>query len=106
MERPEAESGQQAPNDAAASARRFAVIVGKPADGSASRIEAPRRLLGVWSLLQATYEQIDRAVLPPEGMPRLQHQLQAIRSELENTVSPSLPTELRRIAPPRDEAPA
>ena len=42
--------------------------------------------------------------LPPEGM--LQRQPQAIRRELEDTVSPSLAAELRRIALPRDEAPS
>jgi hypothetical protein len=36
----------------------------------------------------------------------LQRQLQEIRRELENTVSPALATELRRIAPPREEAPS
>ncbi len=85
---------------------RFAVVVGEPAGGSACRVEAPGQLLRVWSLLQATYEQIDRAAPPPEGMPRLQRQLQAIRRELENTVSPPLAAELRRIAPPGDEAPS
>jgi Bacterial proteasome activator len=86
--------------------RRFAVVVGEPAGDSACRIEAPGRLLRVWSLLQATHDQIEHAALPPEGMPRLQRQLQAIRRELENTVSPPLAAELRRIAPPRDEAPS
>ena len=104
MERPDAGSGQQAANDAAAP-ERFTVIVGEPADGSACRIEAPGLLLRVWSLLRATQEQID-AALSPESMPRLQRQLQEIRRELENTVSPSLAAELRRIAPPRDEAPS
>jgi len=106
MERPAAASGQQAENDAAAPVRRFAVIVGEPAGGSACRIEAPGRLLRVWSLLQATHEQIEHGALPSEGMPLLQRQLQAIRRELENTVSPPLAAELRRIAPPRDEAPS
>ena len=105
MQRPDAESGQQAENDAAAP-ERFAVIVGEPAGDAACRIQAPGRLLRVWSLLQATHEQIDRAALPPEGMARVQRQLQAIRRELESTVSPSLAAELRRIAPPRDEAPS
>ncbi len=86
--------------------RRFAVIVGEPARGSACRVDAPARLLRIWSLLQATHEQLDRAALPPEGMPRLQRQLQAIRRELETTVSPPLAAELRRISPPRDEAPS
>jgi hypothetical protein len=107
MDRHDAPSGRQQENDVAAPVRRFAVVVGEGADGgSACRIEAPGRLLRVQSLLHSTYEQIDRAGLPPEGMPRLQRQLQAIRRELENTVSPALAAELRRILPPRDEAPS
>lgn len=106
MERSDATSGQQAEDGATAPGLRFAVIVGKPVGGSARRVEAPARLLRVWSLLQATHEQIDQAALPSEGMPRLQRQLQDIRRELEDTVSPALAAELRRVAPPRDEAPS
>ena len=106
MEKPEATTGRQADNDMAAPAR-FAVIIGKPAgDGSASRVEAPDRLLRVWSLLQATYEQSDWAALPAEGVPALQRQLQAIRRELERAVSPPLAAELRRILPPQDGEPS
>jgi len=104
MEGPGHASGRQA-DGAAASAREFAVTIGGPA-GSARRIEEPGRLLRVRSVLQATYEQIDRAALAPEGMPRLQRQLQELRRELESTVSPALAAELRRLLPPRDEAPS
>ena len=98
MDRLEATSGRQAGNDVGAQVRRFAVIVGKPArDGSACRVEDPGRLLRVWSLLQATSEQLDRAALPPEGTPGLQRQLRAIRHELEDAVSPPLAAELRRM---------
>ncbi len=106
MGRPDTASGQQAENGAGGPARRFAVVIGEPANRAACRVEAPGRLLRVWSLLQATYEQIACAALPPEGMPRLERQLQAVRRELESTVSPPLAAELRRIAPPRDEAPS
>lgn len=107
MGRSRAASGRQAKSDAAVPVRRFAVIVGEGAgDSSACRIEAPGRLLRLRSLLNAAHEQIDRAALPPEGVPRLQRQLQAIRRELENTVSPPLAAELRRILPPPDEAPS
>jgi len=106
MERPDAASGQEAENGTAAPVRRFAVVLDTPADGSACRIEAPGRLLRVWSLLQATQQQIDHAAPAPESMSRLQRQLEAIRRELENTVSPSLAAELRRIAPPKNEAPS
>jgi hypothetical protein len=106
MERPEAARGQQPDNDAVAPVGRFAVIVGEPAGGSSCLIQAPGRLLRLWSLLEATHEQIDHAALPPESLPRLQRQLQEIRRELENSLSPSLVAELRRVAPHRDETPS
>jgi proteasome activator-like protein len=106
MDRSGAASGQQADSDAAAPGLRFAVNVGRPADGSARRVEAPARLVRVWSLLEATLEEIGQAPLPPEAMSRLQRQLQEIRRELETTVSPELAGELRRIAQTRDEAPS
>jgi hypothetical protein len=88
-------------------ARGFVVIVGEHADGgSAFRIEDPARLLRVWALLQVTFEQLDGATLPPEGMPGLQRQLQAIRREVERAVSPLVAAELQRIAPWRDAAPS
>ena len=96
-----------AANRAATPGRRFVVIVGEPADGgSAFRIEEPDRLLRVWSLLQATSEQLDGATLPPEGIPGVQRQLEAIHSELERAVSPSLAAELRRILPTHDAIPS
>lgn len=107
MEGSSAVSGQNAYNGAAASARQFAVTIEGAADGGpARRIVEPSRLLRLRSLLHATYEQIDRADPSPEGMPRVQRQLQVIRRELEGTVSPALADELRRILPPRDEAPS
>jgi len=99
-------SGKQAEDDKDRPTRQFAVVVGESAGGAACRIEAPERLLRVWSLLQATHEQIDHGALPPEDLPRLQRQLQAIRRELADTVSPPLAAELQRIAPPWDEAPS
>ena len=105
MKEPET-CGRQGANDVAAPARRFAVIVGKPAGvGSADRIEEPDRLLRAWSLLAAAYEQADWAALPPEGVPTLQRQFLAIRRELERTVSPPLAAELSRILPSWDAAP-
>lgn len=104
MDRPHAGSGRK-PGTGAAPPRRFAVIVGRPAGGSPRRVEAPGRLLRVWSLLEATHEQLDSATLPPESIPQLQRQLQLIRRELEGTLSPALAVELRAIAPPRDETP-
>lgn len=105
MERSEAVSGQRADNGTGAPGLQFVVTVGKPAGGSARQVEAPARLLRVWSLLEATREQIDHAVVPLEVMPRLHRQLREVRRELENAISPELAAELRRIAPPRDAQP-
>jgi hypothetical protein len=106
MEKPAAVSGRPAENDIAGPAR-FAVIIGKPAaGGSACRVEAPDRLLRVWSLLRATYEQSDWAALPPDSVPALQRQLQVIRRDLEKAVSPPLEAELQRLLPPQDAAPS
>ena len=76
MEAAEVTSRQSGNDGAGTPARRFVVIVGERADGgSGFRIEEPDRLLRVWSLLQATSEQLDSATLPPEGIPGLQRQL-------------------------------
>jgi hypothetical protein len=106
MENSATTSGRQAENDVAVP-RRFVVIIGKAeVDGVADRVEAPDRLLRVWSLLQATYGQSDWGALPPESLLALQRQLQAVRRELEQAVSPPLAAELRRILPPQDAVPS
>jgi Protein of unknown function (DUF2587) len=107
METAEVTNRPPANDRAVTSARRFVVIVGEPADGDSQfRIEEPDRLLRVWSLLQATCEQLDASTLPPEGIPGLQRQLQTIHSELERAVSPPLAAELRRILPSHDAVPS
>jgi len=103
----EAEIISRQPKDGVTPPARFVVTVGEPADGgSACRIEEPDRLLRVWSMLQATGEQLDSATLPPEGIPGLQRQLAAIRRELDRAVSPPLAAELRRILPAHETAPS
>jgi len=100
-------TSKQRDDEASGLMRRFVVIVGEPGDdGSAFRIEDPPRLLRAWSMVQETLEQLEGVALPPEGMPGLQRQLQVIRREFEQAVSPPLVAELRRILPPRDAAPS
>jgi hypothetical protein len=107
MEVAEVTSRQPGDDDIPAPAPRFEVIVGDRADGgTALRIDDPARLLRVWSLLQATCQQLESATLPPQGMPAVQRQLQTIRRELERAVSPPLAAELRRILPSRDAEPS
>ena len=103
---PDAASRRRAADDTAAPEREFTVTIGERAGGLPCRVEVPGRLLRIWSLLQATQEQIDVVTVPPEGVPPLQRQLRAIRRELEDTISPALVTELRRIAPPSEDAPS
>jgi len=79
-----------------ASRWRFIVIVGDAAHGDAAlRIEDPALLLRLWSLLQATSDQLDSATLSPE----------VIRRELERAVSRTLDAELRRVLPSHDAIP-
>lgn len=107
MEAKEAASRQPAHDAGTAPVRGFVVIVGEPADGgSAFRIEDPARLLRVWAVLKETSEQLNGATLPPEGMPGLQRQLQVIRREAEQAVSPPMAAELKRIMPSMDAAPS
>jgi len=107
MEAAEAACRQPGDDQGATAVRRFIVIVGESAGGgSASRIEDPARLLRVWSLLQATSEQLEGATLAPEEMPGLQRQLQAVRRELELSVSAPLAAELQRLLPSHDPAPS
>ena len=107
MEATEVRSRQSEGDETPAAVQRFVVIVGEPADGgSAFRVEDPARLLRVWLMLQGTLEQMQGTTLPPEGMARLQRQLQVIRREAERAVSAPLAAELSRILPPRDEPPS
>jgi hypothetical protein len=107
MDAAEIMSRRPGDDEVATPVRRFVVIVGEPAGGGAAfRVEDPARLLRVWSLLQGTVEQLDGAVLPPEGMPGVQGQFRVIRGEVERAVSAPLAAELRRILPPSDAVPS
>jgi hypothetical protein len=107
MEAAEVMSRQPGDDRSVVPIRRFAVIVGEPADrGSANRIEDPARLQRLWLLLQATHDQLAGTALPPEGMPGLPRQLRVFRRELDRVVSPPLAAELRRLLPPQDAEPS
>lgn len=107
MEATEVTGRPSADDQAARPAQRLVVIIGEPADAdSAFRVKDPARLLRVWSMLQATREELDGTTLPPEGMPGVQRQLQVIRREFERAVSAPVAAELARILPPRDAAPS
>jgi len=63
----------------------------------ACRVEAPGRLLRTWFLLNAADQELHQVRPPPEAAPRLQHLLEAVRADLERSVSPALADELRHL---------
>ncbi len=74
------------------------VVLGGPAGARrACRVEAPGRVLRMLSLLNAADEELHQVTLPPQAAPRLQHLLEAVRAELERSVSPALADELRQL---------
>jgi hypothetical protein len=86
---------QPAGHDEAAS--RLAIIVdGRSGSGCAGRVEAPDRVLRMWSLLKAADEELHHVTGPGEAA-RLQQQLEAVTAELQRSVSPTLASELRRL---------
>jgi hypothetical protein len=79
-------------------APRVVVLLGGPAGAHrACRVEAPARVLRMWSLLNAAGRELHQVALPPEAAPRLQHLLETVRADLERSVSPALACELRQL---------
>jgi len=92
-----ARTGQQSAADYAA-APRLAIVLGRR-DGSrcADRVEAPDRVLRMWSLLNNAEEELHQVRLPTGAQVRLGRQLETVTAELERSVSPMLAGELRRL---------
>ena len=53
----------------------------------------------MWCLLNAAHQELHQVRLPPQAAPRLQHLLEAVRADLERSVSPALAGELRHLTP-------
>ncbi len=103
MDTAEDMSGQPTEDVTGAPVQGFVVVVANPASGSlVFRVEDPPRLLRVWSLLQATMDELASATLPPQETAALQRQFQVVREELDRAVSPPLAAELQRTLPPYD----
>ncbi len=74
------------------------ILLGGPAGARRScRVEAPSRVLRMWSLLNAADEELHQVTVPPEATPRFQHLLEVVRADLERSVSPALADELRQL---------
>jgi hypothetical protein len=80
---------------------RLAVILGRAADaGRVCRVDAPDRVLRIWAMLTSASVELHQASLPPETVPRLQRQLDALIAELDRSLSPALAAELHHLAGP------
>jgi hypothetical protein len=78
-------------------APRLAIILrGRIGSGCAGPVEAPDRVLRMWSLLNTADEELHH-VTRPGAAGRLQRQLEAITAELERSVSPALARKLRHL---------
>jgi hypothetical protein len=92
-----ARTGQQ-PADDHAAAPRLAIVLGRhDGSGRVGRVEAPGRVLRMWSLLNNAEEELHRVRLPMGAEARLGRQLETVTAELERSVSPILAGELRRL---------
>ena len=54
------------------------------------QVENPGRVLRMYALLQALNEELHKVTLPPQALPGLQRRLDAVRGELEQSVSGTL----------------
>ena len=63
-------------------------------------MEAPDRVLRLWSLLNAAADDFHLAGVAPGVVPRLQRLVEAVVAELERSVSPALAGELRHLVRP------
>lgn len=63
----------------------------------ACRVEAPARVVRMWSVLYATDKELHQASLPPQALARIERLLATVRAELERSLSPALARELRHL---------
>jgi hypothetical protein len=63
----------------------------------ACRVEAPDRVLRMWTLLNTADDELHRVKLPPGAATRLERELCAVTTEVEQSVSPVLADELHHL---------
>jgi hypothetical protein len=84
-------------DDHAVAPRLAIELPGRGGSGCAGRVEAPDRVLRMWSLLNDAEEELHQVTLPAGAQARLERQLETVTAELERSVSPLLGSELRRL---------
>ena len=72
----------------------------------ACRVEAPARVLRMWTVLTATDHELHQPpVLSSDALPRLHRSLQVVRTELTRSVSAPIAAELSDLLPPLPASP-
>jgi Protein of unknown function (DUF2587) len=74
-------------------------------DRGACRVEAPARVLRMWTVLYAANNELHQAAPTPGALLRLHRSLQVIRTELERSLSAPLAGELSNLLPPPATSP-
>jgi hypothetical protein len=80
-----------------AAARLAVVLNGHSGSPRPCRVEAPDRVLRMWTLLNTADDELHQAKLSPGAAARLERQLRVITTELERSVSPVLADELHHL---------
>ena len=83
------------------------IALNQPGTGcGACRVEAPGRVLRMWTVLTATDHELHQPPAPsPDALPRLRRSLQVVRTELTRSVSVPLAAELSGLLPPQPASP-
>lgn len=86
---------------------RLIIALGRPGAGrGACCVQAPARVLRMWAVLDAANDELHQVPLTPAALRRLQRSIQAIRTELERSVSAPLADELCKLLPRQAAAPS
>lgn len=94
-----------APGVRVATTPRLAVVLRGPTDAShICRVDAPDRVLRIWTLLNGADDDLHQVKLPPAALARLQRQLDALTAELDRSLSPALAGELHDVISGTDAA--
>jgi Protein of unknown function (DUF2587) len=88
-------------------APRLVIALDRQTTGrGACRVEAPARMLRMWTVLNAANDELHQAAPTPGALRRLRRSLQVIRTELERSVSAPLADELSNLLPPQETWPS
>jgi Protein of unknown function (DUF2587) len=77
--------------------RRVVIVLDAARARDTYRVEAPDRVLRMFGLLEAAWDELDLTTVPPQDRTRVQRLLETVSAELERSVSPALADELHEL---------